>query len=209
MKNEQLMDAPRVHDTARLEQTRLGRWTEVCARSILTECEVGDYSYVMNDCELTHTRLGRFVSVAAHVRLGPANHPTWRAAQHHFTYRSHWYGLGEDDQEFFQWRRGFPVEVGHDAWLGHGVAVLPGVRVGVGAVVGACAVVTRDVPDYAIAVGCPARIIRHRFPGFIRTALKRIAWWDWSHETLAERLHDFRDLDVEAFTAKYDAGPEI
>ena len=193
-----------MHSSAALEQTRLGRWTEVCARSILVECEVDDYSYVMNDCELSHARLGRFVSVAAHARLGPGNHPTWRAGQHHFTYRSEWYGLGPDDEEFFQWRRDHPVEVGHDTWIGHGVVVLPGVRVGIGAVLGASAVVTRDVPDYAVAVGSPARVIKHRFCESIRAALRRIAWWDWPRELLAERLQDFRSLDIEAFTAKYD-----
>ena len=200
----QTRQEPQVHPEAMLEQTSLGCFTEICARSILVECLVGDYSYVMNDCELAYVTLGRFVSVAAHARLGPGNHPTWRAAQHHFTYRSSWYGLGRDDEDFFQWRRENPVTVGHDAWLGHGSVVMPGVRIGIGAVLGASAVATRDVPDYAIAVGVPARVIRYRFCESTRDALRRMAWWDWPHEVLAERLDDFRNLDIEAFTAKYD-----
>lgn len=53
-----------------------------------------------------------------------------------------------------------PVEIGDGAWLGHGVAVLPGVRIGRGSVIGAGAVVTTDVPDRAVAVGVPARVVR-------------------------------------------------
>ena len=93
-------------------------------------------------------------------------------------------------------------EIGHDTWIGHGAVIMPGRSVGIGAVVGSGTIVTKDVPDYAICVGNPGRIVRFRFPVEIQEALKRIAWWDWSHEAIGAALDDFRSLSVEAFCEK-------
>jgi serine acetyltransferase len=67
-------------------------------------------------------------------------------------------------------------------------------------------VVTKDVPDFAIVVGNPARVLRYRFAEEIRHALRRISWWDWSHEKLRETLPEFRALPIEAFCARHDPG---
>jgi hypothetical protein len=91
--------------------------------------------------------------------------------------------------------------VGHDTWIGHGVVVMPGVRIGNGAVIGSNSVVTRDVPAYAIVAGAPAKFIRWRFAPAIAQALESTAWWDWDHETLGQRLPDFNDVRV--FLDKY------
>ncbi|MBF6061172.1 CatB-related O-acetyltransferase [Nocardia terpenica] len=69
--------------------------------------------------------------------------------------------------------------VGNDVWLGHGATVLPGVRIGHGAIIAAGAVVTGDVPDYAIVGGNPARLIRTRFGDNDIARLLTVAWWDW------------------------------
>jgi hypothetical protein len=93
--------------------------------------------------------------------------------------------------------------LGHDVWIGHGAIVLPGRRIGTGAVIGAGAVVTRDVPPYAIAVGNPARVLRQRFAPAIAERLLTLAWWDWDHERLRVALPDFRLPEIEAFLDKY------
>lgn len=196
--------AGRVDPSARLEDSQLGRYCEVAARASVVESSLGDYSYVMNDSDLIYTDVERFVSIAAHVRVNPGQHPMERAGQHHFQYRSAWYGLGGDDAEFLARRRRTRVGIGPDAWIGHGAVVMGGVRIGTGAVVGAGSVVTRDVPDYTVVAGAPARVLRERFPRELQAALLRIAWWDWSHERLAAALEDFRRLDAVGFCRKYD-----
>jgi len=76
--------------------------------------------------------------------------------------------------------------VGHDVWLGYSALVLPGVRIGHGAVVAAASVVARDVPPYAIVAGNPARVIRSRFPEEDVARLLRAAWWDWPIDLVTE-----------------------
>ena len=72
--------------------------------------------------------------------------------------------------------------------------IMPGVRIGNGAVVGSNSVVTKDVAAYAIVGGSPAQVIHQRLPRAIGEALEATAWWDWDHDTLTERIADFRDL---------------
>lgn len=69
--------------------------------------------------------------------------------------------------------------IGHDVWLGQGVRVLPGARLGHGVIAGAGAVIAGRVPDYAIVAGNPARVIRMRFDAATVTRLLELAWWDW------------------------------
>ena len=195
---------PAIHPTAHIRDSGFGRFCEVGARTNIAETVFGDYSYVGNDSDIIYSTLGRFCSIAAHVRINPGNHPLERVALNHFTYRSAAYGLGDDDAAFFQWRRDHHVTLGHDVWIGHGVVVLPGISIGNGAAIGAGAVVTKDVPPFAIITGIPGRVLRYRFEPEIIAALERIAWWDWPHERLREAMADFRNLGAAAFCAKYD-----
>ncbi|WP_454914673.1 chloramphenicol acetyltransferase [Xanthobacter sediminis] len=203
---KQLGPEPLIDPTAEVRDSRLGRYTQVGARTRLDDVEMGDYSYVVNDADIASARIGKFCSIAAMTRLNPGNHPTWRASQSHFTYRASAYFPGETDEaEFFAWRRAQQLTLGHDVWIGHGAIVLAGRSVGTGAVVAAGAVVTKDVPAYAIVAGVPARLVKWRFPTDIAARLQALAWWDWSHEALHGALGDFRALPVAAFLEKYGA----
>lgn len=203
---KQLGPEPLIHATAAVRDSSFGAYCEVGARTKVAESSFGDYSYVVNDSDIIYTTVGRFCSIAAHTRINPGNHPLDRVALSHFTYRSSAYGLGADDASFFDWRRSHHATLGNDVWIGHGAIILPGVNIGNGAAIGAGAIVTRDVPAFAIAIGNPAKIHRYRFPPEIIAALERIQWWNWPHENLGTALADFRSLSAEAFCRKYDPG---
>jgi len=198
-----LGDQPCVHPTARVKDTSLGAWCEVQERTRLTETVMGDYSYICGDGEVIYTDIGKFCSIASHVRINPGNHPLDRAALHHFTYRSEMFDLGEDDPDFFDWRRQSKVTIGNDVWIGHGVTVMPGVNIGDGAAIGSGAVVTRDVEPYTVVVGVPAKAVRKRFDDETVAGLQALRWWDWSQDMLRERMGDFRKLGASEFVEKY------
>jgi len=200
-----LSEAPVIDPTARVKESVLGRYTEVGAHCHVNRSTLGDYSYCVEGTQIAYAEIGKFANIAANVRIYASKHPMQRASLHHFTYRSSWYFEGEqDDAAFFEWRADNGIEIGHDTWIGHGAVIMPGVKVGHGAIIGSNAVVTKDVADFAIAVGVPAKPIRQRFPGPIADRLLALGWWDWSHEKLHQALPDFRALEIEAFLEKYE-----
>lgn len=76
-----------------------------------------------------------------------------------------------------------PVEIGNDVWIGDGVFIKNGVKIGDGAILGARAVVTKDIPPYAVAVGCPAKVIKYRFDKEIIDELLKLKWWEIDDNT--------------------------
>ncbi len=199
-----LSEKPLIHPTAELRDVALGRYTEVAERCRLSEAEMGDYSYIMQDSSVWCATIGKFANIASSVRINATNHPTWRATLHHFTYRAGDYWAEEKDEtDFFAWRRENRVVIGHDVWIGHGATILPGVTVGDGAVIGAGAVVSKDVEPYMIVGGVAAKPIRERFDRKTAEAFIKLAWWDWDHDRLRASLADFRTLSAEDFISKY------
>lgn len=106
------------------------------------------------------------------------------------------------------WAEAMPVEevpflnkggitVGHDVWFGMDATIMAGVTIGNGAVIGAKSVVTRDIPDYCIAAGNPATVVKHRYGTGDVERLNRLAWWNWPAEALAEAIPVIVARDVD------------
>ena len=196
-------DKPLIHPTSQVKNCTYGAYVEEGEHCVLEETYLGDYTYFFGGNDVIYSEIGKFNSIATGVRINPVQHPAkFRAAAHHFTYRCSHYGLGPDDGSLIEWRRRSRVKTGHDVWIGHNAVVMGGVTVGDGAVIGAGAVVTHDVAPYEIVGGVPARHIGWRYEEDIIAALRRIRWWDWSHEELSARLRDFDD--VVSFCKTYD-----
>ena len=97
------------------------------------------------------------------------------------------------------------VTIGHDVWIGIDALILSGVTIGNGAVIGARAVVTRDVAPYSVVAGVPARHIRFRFDRATIDALERMAWWTWPLSKIEEALPLLQSGDINAFLKAYGA----
>jgi virginiamycin A acetyltransferase len=153
--------------------------------------EVGEYTYYDDPDDPTafETRnvlyhygpeklvIGRFCAEGVRFLMNGANHRMDGPSTFPFPI------MGPPWAAHFDLITGLPARgdtvVGHDVWLGYQALVMAGVRIGNGAIVASGAVVVDDVPDYAIAGGNPARVIRHRYPEDDIARLTRIAWWDW------------------------------
>lgn len=161
-----------------------GQFYSLSARRIMKArygIEIGAYTYgcFAPGAFPPHLTIGRYVSLAAGISVHVRNHPLDRISTHPFFFNSKLGFLEKDSMEF----RHLMIE--HDAWIGERVHILPRCkRIGIGAVVGAGAVVTKDVPDYAIVGGNPAQIIRYRFPKKVIDDLLASKWWEKPIEQL-------------------------
>ncbi len=197
--------APRIHPTAELKSCRLGSYAAIGERVILRDVIVGDFSYFERHAEAIYTTIGKFCSIAANTRINALEHPLERVTTHKITYRPNEYFryLGVDS-DFRERRRAKQVIIGSDVWVGHGAVILPGLKIGNGAVIGANAVVTCDVAPYEIVAGVPAAVLRLRFPPEIVERLQRLAWWDWPVERLFEAIPEMQTLPIETFLDRWE-----
>jgi phosphonate metabolism protein (transferase hexapeptide repeat family) len=197
---------PRIHQTAKLKDTKCGSFSDIGERVILRDVVLGDFSYLERHSEGIYADIGKFCSIASNVRINALEHPMERATTHKFTYRPNEYFFFHGiDQPFRARRQAKRVTIGHDVWIGQGAIIMPAVTIGNGAVIGANAVVTKDVPPYAVVAGVPAKFLRWRFSEAVIKRLQDLKWWDWSHETLANAVPDFQSLSIEEFLDKWEA----
>ncbi|WP_375608244.1 MULTISPECIES: DapH/DapD/GlmU-related protein [unclassified Bartonella] len=195
---------PRIHTTAQLHGCKLGRYVEINERVVLRDVTIGDFSYLERNSEAIYSDIGRFCSIASHVRMNALEHPMERVSTHKITYRpNEYFRYMALDSGFRERRCVKRVIIGHDVWIGHGAVIMPGVTVGHGAIIGANAVITKDVMPYTIVVGVPAKQLRMRFPNHVIECLLDMAWWDWPLDKIHNALPDMQNLPIEAFVRKW------
>ena len=154
---------------------------------------VGDYSYVGGGTNLIHTDVCKFCSIACNCVIGMGAHTLDHISTSPiFTEREN--GTGHSwVSHNINAAQAKKVEIGNDVWIGSRAMFLDGVSVGDGAIIGAGAVVTKNVPPYAIVGGVPAKIIRYRFSEDIIKELEKTEWWNLSDDILKENIDLFQN----------------
>ena len=166
-----------------------GQFYSATVRIILEryyKVRVGAYSYgegLLPGVFPPGVTVGRYVSMAPGVRVFLRNHPVERLSLHPFFYNSQ---LGFVAQDTIT---SGVLEIGHDAWIGERVIITPGCsRIGLGAVIGAGAIVTKDVPDFGVVAGNPAKFLRFRFPPDMQDIIRNSKWWERSVKDCARHI---------------------
>lgn len=155
--------------------------------------EIGAFSYAVSGYFFA-TKIGRYCSIGEHVQVGRHSHPLSFGSTSPLFYQEIGSVLGTLEHPSVL-GASFNVSqpptdlkittIRNDVYIGHGAFIMPGVTIGNGAVIGAMSVVTKDVPDYAIVAGSPAKVVRMRFDELTIQALLESEWWQFSPSQLS------------------------
>lgn len=169
----------------------LGKNSVVFANTVLINSTLGAYSYIQKNSEVVNTEIGKFCSIASTVSIGLANHPTNLLSTSPAFYDN------SQPLPYFFTQKKYEAElsvktiIDADVWIGQGAMLKAGVNVGVGAVIGAGAIVTKDVEPYSIVAGVPARHVKYRFDKELREGLIASTWWELNDKELTKLMAYF------------------
>ena len=167
--------------------SKLGKYNVIFKDAFIIESMIDNHTFIQKESIVCKATVGKFCSIAMRVTVGLGQHPTDYVSSHPAFY-SKTQPLAKtfcDKDIFMPFRK---TEIGHDVWIGQNAMVMDGVRIDTGAIVAAGAVVTKDVPAYAIVAGVPATVIKYRFDEVTRERILKTKWWDMSEEWLKQHV---------------------
>jgi len=174
--------------------SRVSPYCRMSKGSSLINSSVGRFTYLADKAAVKHAVIGQFCSIAPNVYIGVGIHPThWISTNPLFYSTKGQLDVSFSDVDLFNETK--RIAIGDDVWVGINAVILDGVTIGSGAVVAAGAIVTKDVPPYAIVGGVPAKIIKFRFDQEVIEALLQLNWWDFSIESIKSASNCFVGKD--------------
>ncbi|MBO6162243.1 MAG: CatB-related O-acetyltransferase [Eubacterium sp.] len=192
LKNKLAKRGIQVGHDADITETTFGDYANVAHHAQISRSKIGLRTSVGRYSKIQYAKIGKYCSISWDVTIGALEHPIHSISTHAFPYRKQ-FGLCSKDVQIPHKE----VVIGNDVWIGCGTIIMPGVKIGNGAVIGAGSVVTHDVEDYAVVAGCPAKLLRMRFRKELVELLQKIAWWDLEDDKLKSGLQLFApDVDL-------------
>ena len=172
--------------------SKLQRFNVIFKHAAILNSTLGDHTYVQQRATVSNADIGKFGSIAAGVTIGLSQHSMHGVSTHpSFYLKNTPLAKSYSDKDYFVTTQ--RTLVGNDVWIGQNSVIMSGVKLGTGCVIAACAVVTRDVPDYAVVAGIPAKIIKYRFNEHLRKALIESQWWCMPETWLEENYLTFSE----------------
>lgn len=169
----------------------IDRKAKVNSHTQVFNSTMGSYSYLGRHSSLICADIGRFCSIGDEVKVGLGIHTLSNLSTSPlFTEKNNGTGFSWIDEDLsIPFKR---VTVGNDVWIGERVMIMGGINIGDGAVIGAGAIVTKDVPPYAVVAGVPAKVIRYRFSETIIHKLLQLKWWNLEDGVLKQYIYLFQ-----------------
>ena len=183
-----------------VDNSIIGNFVKLNKKYHVESSKIDDFTYVANNSHISNTTIGKFCSLGPNLVCGWGIHPTIgisTAPMFYSTLKQNGTTLTSIDK--IQEQK--TITIGNDVFIGANVTILDGITIGDGAVIGAGAVVSKDIPPYAIAVGCPIQIIKYRFEPAQIDKLLKIKWWEFDEDKLKDVERMFFDVDM--FMDKY------
>lgn len=149
--------------------------------------KIGRYSSIGRYTKITHTDINAFCAISWDSTINAVQHPLSHLTVHAFPYISE-YGCKDNREERYR-----KVTIMNDVWIGANSVILPGLKIGNGAVIAANTLVTRNVPDYAVVAGVPSKILRYRFRKEIIEKLLELQWWNLDFEAIKQNIEIFQN----------------
>lgn len=158
-------------------------------------CSIGYFTYLEKNVHVNmFSKIGNYCSIAEEVKIGLLEHPINWLSTHPFQYKRFYENNPEDYRILYDDERSRGVIIENDVWIGCNAIIRNGVKISNGAIIAAGAVVTKDVPPYAIVAGVPAKIIKYRFNNNIINILLDLKWWLLPAYLL--KNVDFTNIDI-------------
>lgn len=183
----------RIDLSVKMDNCVLQEYAMISARAEISSVNLGQYSSIGRDTKCIHTDIGKYCAISWDCTINATSHPYDHLTICAFPYVPY---VGDFVTERKQHIK--RVVIGNDVWIGAHAVILSGVKIGNGAVIAAGAVVTKDVPAYAIVGGVPAKVVKYRFDKEVIDELERLKWWELDRNTIKNNLNIFsKKLDSE------------
>lgn len=166
---------------------------------VSSDCEIynsyiGKFTYVSAKTKIIDCTIGKFCSIASGVKINLPSHPSRSYISTHPLFYSSKYSKYNSIHKT-EYEEYLPVSIGNDVWIGENSIILSGLKIGNGSIIAAGAIVTKDVPDYAIVGGVPAKVIRMRFSTNQIRYLLSNPWWELNIEDLMKNINHFKSVN--------------
>ena len=169
-----------------LYNVRLSSNVNISRNSFVSNSKINDYSSIGRNTTIINAEVGKFCSISWNVTIGATSHDFKLLSSHAFPYIKH-FGFTDINNRIIE-----ETYIGNDVWIGANVIIMPGIRIGDGAVVGAGSIVTKNVNNYEIVFGVPAKLRRLRFSKEVIQELEDIKWWDWKKNKIQRNIDLFK-----------------
>ena len=189
VKNSNLADYVSIGDSSIIINTNLSGNNSINRRNYILNSDIGKFVYTGINSIIRRAVIGKFCSISWNVDIGGGDHPKDKTT----TFLLERFDQLDKNPNIYLKKNINNIKskciIGNDVWIASNAVIIKNVKIGNGSIIGAGAVVTKDVEPYSIVAGVPAKIIRKRFDDSIVEILERIKWWDWSIDIIRKNVN--------------------